>query len=432
MAQQVRNVTNIIINDRVAALSAGSVDTLNAGEIGVFAADGTRMTTVAAATATSFFLARGSTTGSADGYWKSDLINVADLTPATTVAVPVAAAEQHDTIGYDGTSGSLEAINNNLYLVTIYVQELLTSSTDGRYIKHFQYKSDASATQAEIAIGLAGSAIQNFSKEAEQYIAFKALCSSAVTAANDFVNDITLVKGSKVVSVATAVTWGPGATTLAVGDFVRMGAAGAGTALTDDVYRVTAVDTTNLNFTVDRPMQVASQVLAAGTSDAEVITGALGAAADWGIDMLGLPLTYSVGKFFYNKARWVVGIKDFGTSTSANVAMASKGVGDGQEISDTEWFCAGFEGEYFRMGEPAIYNFSGVAVTTETYAMIGISFQDKSLVGFTDNISPKLLLAAIPTDIGGGNTPANAVTGTANSLTAVLDAIPGIPTLTLT
>ena len=57
MAQQVRNVTNIIINDRVAALSAGSVDTLNAGEIGVFAADGTRMTTVAAATATSFFLA---------------------------------------------------------------------------------------------------------------------------------------------------------------------------------------------------------------------------------------------------------------------------------------------------------------------------------------------------------------------------------------
>ena len=100
--------------------------------------------------------------------------------------------------------------------------------------------------------------------------------------------------------------------------------------------------------------------------------------------------------------------------------MASKGRGQGKEIVDTEWFCSGFEGEYFRMGEPTIYNFVQTGVTTDTYAVFGISFQDKSLVGFADNISPKLLLVAIPSDVGGGNSPANALSATADSVTNVL------------
>ena len=41
MAQQVRNVTNIIINDAASVLTTGGPDGLNAGEIGAFRADGT-------------------------------------------------------------------------------------------------------------------------------------------------------------------------------------------------------------------------------------------------------------------------------------------------------------------------------------------------------------------------------------------------------
>lgn len=435
MAQQERNVSNIIVNGATVALSAGgTVDTLNAGEVGVFSPDGVRVLTATAPALTSFFLARGGTAvvGAANGYQITDLINVADMTPATSAQFPVAAVEQQDSIGYNGTSGSIEVINNNLYMASLYIQEYLTSSTDGRTIKHFQYKSDATATQAEIAIGLTGSGIQNFSKEAEQYIIFSAYCNSAVTAANDFVNDITVTRGSKVVSVATAVTWGPLPLTLAVGDFVRMGSNGAGTALTDDVYRVTAVDTVNLNFTVDRPVQIASQVLAPGTSDAEVITAALGAAADWGVDLQGQALEFQIGKLFYKKARWETVLKDFGTTNSAREANALDGRGVGQDMAQMEWFLDGNEGETYRMGEPAIYPFTGTINAALLYTTYSISFQDRSLVGFENNISPKLLQIAIPSAVNGSGSPANAVTGTGNSLTAVLNAIPGITGVTLT
>ena len=395
MTQQVRNVTNIVINGASVALTGSTVGVngLNAGEIACFNADGSRINDTNAATTTSFFVARGDDKG--QGYWMSDLITVANMTPTTSAKFPVAAIEQHDTIGYNGTSGSLEAINNNLYLVRMYIQELLTSSSDGSVIKHFQYKSDASAIQAEIAIGLVGSAIRNFSKEATQYVAFKALVSSAVVVGNDFNNALSWAKGAKTFECASAV-YGGG--TAAVGDYIRLAASDATVVLTDDTYKITAISGTTI--TVDRPIQVAAYT-DTGNNNAgnEVITAAVGNAANWGIDMLGQPLAYSVGKFFYKVARWVVGLENFGTSSSANAAKASQGTGAGKEIADMEWFMAGFEGETYRMGEPAIYNFQGVADSSLLYTVYSISFQDVSLVGFENNISPKLLQIAIPSSV---------------------------------
>jgi len=422
MAQQERNVTNIIVNAATAALSAGgTVDTLNAGEVGVFTADGVRMTAAAAATATSFFLARGGTAvvGAANGYQITDLINVADMTPATSAQFPIAAVEQQDSIGYNGTSGSIEAINNNLYLVSIYVQEYLTSSTDGRKIKHFQYHSDATATQAEIAIGLAGSGIQNWSKEAEQYIIFGALCNDVgVTEADD----ITVVNGTRTVLAA-------GALTAVVGDFLRFGAPGVAATVADDTYRVVSI--AGLAYTLDRPLQVASGAYATATADCQIITAALGAAADWGVDLQGQPLEFQIGKLFYKKARWESSLKDFGTTNSAREADALDGRGVGQEMAQMEWFLDGNEGETYRMGEPAIYPFTGTINAALLYTTYSISFQDVSLVGFENNISPKLLQIAIPSTITGASSPVNAVTG-GDSLTSVLNAIPGITGVTLT
>jgi hypothetical protein len=306
---------------------------------------------------------------------------------------------------------------------------LLTSSTDGRTVKHFQFKSDASAIQAEIAIGLTGSAINNFSKEATQYIAFKALVSSAVVTTNDFDNALSWVKGAKSLTCSAMTA---GANTAVVGDYIRLHASDATVVLTDDTYKITAISGTTI--TVDRPIQVAAYT-DTGNNNAgnEVIKAAVGDAADWGVDLLGQPLAYSVGKFFYKMARWVVGLENFGTSTSAQVAGADKGVGAGKEIADMEWFMAGFEGETYRMGEPAIYNFQGVADSSLAYCLYSISFQDVSLVGFENEISPKLLQIAIPTTVAtGAGSPANAVTGTAHSLTKVLNAIPGITGVTLT
>jgi len=419
MAQQVRNVDNIIIGVDADLSALGTIASLNTGEVGAFSPDGRRVVQAGAvagleintADVTEYFLVKGGTTP----LQISDVIKVSD-TKEISVGLAAAATEQHDTIGYDGTSGSLEALNNNLYLVRMYIQELLTSSTDGRTIKHFQYKSDASATQAEIAIGLAGSAIRNFSKEATQYVAFKALVSSAVVVGNDFNNALSWAKGSKTFQCATAV-YGGG--TAVVGDYIRLAASDATVVLTDDTYKITAISGTTI--TVDRPIQVAAYT-DTGNNNAgnEVIPAATGNAANWGIDMLGLPLSFSVGKFFYKKARWVVGLENFGTSSSANVAKATKGSGTYEEIAETEWFLAGFEGETYRMGEPAIYNFVGVA-QNNPYSVINIVFEDKSLVGFDNNISPKKLTIAVPDNAGGGSCSAWADYGTADSLAEVLE-----------
>jgi hypothetical protein len=423
MAQQVRNVTNIIVNGPAAiALSTGGVDTLNAGEVGAFNADGTRINAGNVGAATSFFLARGDDKG--QGYYATDTVVIADIvsSDATGPLTANAPSEQQDSIGYDGTSGSLEAISNNLYLVRLYIQELLTSSTDGATIKHFQYKSDASAIQAEIAIGLTGSAINNFSKEATEYITFKALVSSAVVVGNDFDNAISWVKGSKSIQCTTNVQYGGGTAAL-VGDYIRLHASDATVVLTDDTYKITAISGTVI--TVDRPIQVTAYT-DTGNNNAgnEVITAATGNAADWGVDLQGQALAYSVGKFFYKMARWVVGMENFGTSTSASVSAASKGQGDGKDIADLEWFCSGFEGETYRMGEPAIYNFVGTADSTLDYAMFSVTWNDTSLVGFQNEVSPKMLVVAIPTTRQAGTgTAANAIStggGLGNMLNTLL------------
>lgn len=435
MAQQVRNVTNIIINDRVAALSVVAVDGagsagLNPGEVGAFSADGLRVVNagagageINAAAVTSFFLARGSATPAADGYYKTDLINIADVTNASVSVTGVAgtnlaATEQQDTIGSDGTSGAIEVINNNLYLFTLYIQEYLTSSTDGRKIKHFQYHSDANALQSSIAIGLVGSAINNFSKEAEQYMAFKAV--TDVAGATE-ANNVAVVRGTRTVLAA-------GALTAVVGDYLRFGTPAGGATTVDDVYKVASI--AGLVYTLDRPLQVVSGNYVTGTFDCDIITAAQGdaIAANWGIDLLGQPLSFSVGKFFYKKTRWESSLKNFGTTNSTRAGNATKGSINGHDVLETEWFLSGYEGETYRMGEPTIYPFVAVAVGTEHYGAYAIGFNDSSLVSFSNNISPKMLMLAIPNNAGPGSgaTAANAVTATGDSISSVLDEMLGL------
>ena len=280
----------------------------------------------------------------------------------------------------------------------------MTSNTDGRKIKHFQYKSDASATQAEVANGLFKSAINNFSKEAEAGMGFEMLCNDA-GATDGTATTVDVVNGSK------TGTLNAGATTFVVGDFLRIG----GGATTDPVYKITALSGTTV--TLDAPYQGAT---ASGVT-IEYITAALAAAADCGVMITGVALSFSVGKFFYKKSRWEMSLKDFGTTTSAREADASAGSGQYEEVAEKEWFLAGFEGEYFRMGEPAIHNFVGVADSSTDYSVVTIVFEDKSLVGFENNISPKMLSIAVPDDNGGGGASAWADYGTTDSLSEVLE-----------
>ena len=186
---QVRNLRQIIIGGSAAITTTDMPDTLNEGEIGIFDERGNRLTESSAASATKFVVALGRGTG--EGPLLSDVIDVADV-KSMSLKTHVARSHQVSTIGYDGsTSGtSLNVIASNLYFARIYIQELIRSNSDGRRIKQGVFKSTTSSTQSDISLGLTKNFVENFLKEPEQFIAFKSLCSSAVTAANDFVYKI--------------------------------------------------------------------------------------------------------------------------------------------------------------------------------------------------------------------------------------------------
>jgi hypothetical protein len=211
-----------------------------------------------------------------------------------------------------------------------------------------------------------------------------------------------------------------------------MGSNGAGTALTDDVYKVTAVDTTNLNFTVDRPVQITSQVLTAASSDAEVIAAATGAAADWGVSLTGLTLDFKLGKIDNAVAKWNLSLDadSFGATTLTNSTTATPGSGSYNQVAELEHFLNGNNGENFRTGEPNIYSYTKMAQSSETYDLIVIEFEK----GRTDSLgyvnSPQSLIIAVPAaDTNGAWYEGSS--GTADDTTDVLeDLLEGVPAYT--
>jgi hypothetical protein len=386
---QIKNSNVVLVGIGTATTPpAASISDLAEGQIGVFTVDG--VFGAVGADANFVFAMGGSTTKPA---FVSETINPADITVTKARGLEVA-TQQLDSIGYNGTSGSIATLTaDNLYMVDVMVQELLTSNTDGRYIKHFQYKSGSSApTQADVAVGLAASGIFNFKREAEKYIRFKALCSQAAAATHAFDNVLTITKGSKVVSVATNLQYN-GGTELAVGDYIRIPETDVTTAVGDDVYKVISIS--SLNVTLDREVQITSGTRAT-TDENQVITAAQSLTADWGVTLTGLALSFVVGKEQFKQARWELILKDFGTTVSARSTNAYKGIGTYEEAQEAEWFAMGQLGEYSRMGEPTIHPANLNAASGVTYDVTTILYKDNSVVGLSPTVSEKSITIYSP------------------------------------
>lgn len=416
-----RNVGYLQIGGTVTGFSARAtaINDLLVGEVGVFTPEGVLMTEALAATEDRFVVA----TKQADGVVvKSPVYRKADIASAKRL-VYAAETAQVDYIGYNGTSGSIEAINNNLYKIDIQVQELLRSNTDGRKVKFGFYQSDSSATQAEIAIGLAGSLIYNFDREPEKFITFKAICNDALAAGEDFDETISVVNGSKVIANADATPTYNTGTALAVGDFIRFGATTtSAVALTDDVYEVKSIS--GANITLDRPVQLASGDYVTGSNYTQVIPAADGASADWGIVMTGASLSFTAGKFNAEVARWESQLKDFGTtSVDLMSTAASPGSGTVNQVAQMEWFYQGNEGEYHREGFSTLFSpraNTNPSVAGSGYDLFALTFNSTDNISFQKNVSPQVLYIAAPADSTGAN---YLLTATADDVTDVLEVL---------
>ena len=416
-----RNTETLIVGGTATPVGGNYAASLVAGEIGIFTEQGVRMTEALAATENYFVVASkdaNSVIYTSPTYAKANISSASRL-------VHTAATAQLDYLGSNGTSGSIDVINDNLYKLNIQVQELLRSSSDGRRAKFGAYLSDSSATQAEIAIGLTGSLIYNFDREAEQFITFKAVSDVALAAdfGFDATFDMTVVKGSDIITSETATPAYNTGTALAIGDFIRLGVVGAGVALTDDVYEVKSFPTTT-TIKVDRKVQVASGVYADATGDATVITAALGAAGDWGVALTGAALGFVTGKENYEVARWESQMVDFGNTTdNRGTTAATPGSGVINQMKQLEWFVRGNDGETGRESFSTTHSPVQVvsdAVTGGGYDMIRLTFDNKDNVGFQVNNSPGVLTLISP-----ATTPNYALNATGDDITDVLETLAG-------
>lgn len=326
-----------------------------------------------------------------------------------------AATEQVSYVGYNGSAGSLDAETESDYIIKGIIENVKTAYNNTPFITHWAYRTGTSTSQYAVAAGL----IENFNKWkkrfAEKVLQADAVTSSDVTATNDFLGDATVVKGVKAFTVAESVAEDDGGvyatdTEIAVGDFVRIGAVGEGTALTDPVYKVTAVANVSsaaATITVDRPITNASGTYAAGTSDIEVIPAA--DIGDMGIKFTGIALPTDAETRNYEKVRFELGIMgDFTIDTTVTYDTdPSEGNGTYGQIASLERQAAMNEGKAWVQAYPTIsYRSQADQIASADYPLyqVIIDFYDddfKPLLGDTPK-SYATVVIATPNATGAG------------------------------
>ena len=346
----------------------------------------------------------------------SDFIHVDDLISYTGIADSDGATQQVTHIGYVGSGAlSLDVINDNVYKVHINIKEKDRTGFGRNEIIDVFYRSSAAATQTDVAFGILENLRASLNTKPELLILAELLNSAAVVAGNGFDNNATVINGSKYITVGTNLNYGGVA--LAVGDLVRMGTVGAGTALTDSVYRVVTLVSATV-FEIDRPVAEASGVYAAATADLEVIPAA--SIANYGIQLTGQALTHIPGKRPYSIVMFDVGLDGFTNTTVTYSTAPVYGIGLPDQIKDLEYFVHGNRGDRYRADYMHRGYTSQVADAGENYDQLNITWnpdgRSEGIDGPRHN--PKQLVIALVT--GYSNTEAPDI------LVEILDAYFGI------
>ncbi len=391
---QQREIQRLFIG-QAATKTTGRLETMNEGEIGIFTPSGVRLTESTAATATRFVIAKATPDGGIDIL--SDPITKANIKSAKA-SLYVAATDQITNVGYNGTDGSIDVLNDNGYVVRLSFDESRTSNHGGLYIKRGFFKSSDSATEFEIAHGLLKSLVAEFSKEPERLVKTEMLSDDA-GAALGAAATLTVTYGSKYI-VASA-----GGHDLVAGDAVRIG----GTATTDPVYVVESVSGTQIKLTT--PYQGTTAAGVAG----EELTALTGS---FGIKLTGLPQGYRVGKLDQDLQPLIfnVTLESAGSTTLVTPTQAIAGNGTEKQVKALEFFCQGNEGNILRAGEPL--TFDRRAEASGNYDMIDIYTEEIYTGSITSGPIKKHYTLAIPQ-----STPNYALTGTADDITDVLEVL---------
>lgn len=293
-------------------------------------------------------------------------------------ADPVSPQQQVISVGYNGTTGSIDlSTASKLFKISYKHNQLVWSEQVFKRV----YETSGS-TQAKVASDIS---------EQINFMSLPAL--NGVYSTGDYVSAVMLCNhaGAAITGAATTLTVTKGSNTavmnnthnLTSGDYVRIG----GTATTDPVYRVQSVNGNTI--TLGSPYQSSSGPIA--IASVKIITAAQASTAAFGFALEGLPLTWSINPAANNRYE-IVSFDvhpgtGWGSTTITNVLEPILGSGLLPQVAEIEWFALGFEGLQSRYNIP-LPTGRRDAVDPQYYT-IYIEYDIPSVSAITGDVSAK-------------------------------------------
>lgn len=258
-------------------------------------------------------------------------------------AYPVYPVQQVVSVGYNGTTGSIDlSTPSKLFKISYKHNQLVWSEQVFKRV----YETSGS-TQAKVAsdiseqINFMSLPALNGVYSTGDYVSAVMLCNHAGAAITGTATTLTVTKGSNTVVMNNTHN-------LTSGDYVRIN----GTGTTNPVYRVQSVNGNTI--TLGSPYQSSSGAIA--IASVEIITAAQASTAAFGFTLTGLPLTWSINPAANNRYE-IVSFDvhpgtGWGSTTITNVQDPILGSGLLPQVTEIEWFSLGFEGLQSRYNIP--------------------------------------------------------------------------------
>ena|SRR3990167_2437445 len=388
IGKSISRSTPVQVTDRTAA------DFIADGEVVVLKSDGTAITageTITDSEWIQLVQRSGATAATADLIYSPRIFG--QYVTSFTGKDGVAAVEQVTHIGFTGvtTVGSIvTTAEQRLLHITYDMDEQSWSEQQDRRVYQFV---GTTPTQDEIAESIA-----------RQINADGGSKVSAIILTDNAAGDSAVITGTtttfNVSNGSPRMFANNGTTTnVAVGDYVRVGAEDT---ITVGVYKVKAVTTTtNSNDTIEftMPFQgVSNSALAIASTGRITAAVVISAADNWGVQLTGLPLTFSKGFFKYLKTSFTVGLPTagWGTTTLTYTTVTNRGTGVYEQIAELEWFALGEDGALNRtiVPLPTGHSDATVGALYDTIAVHYFDASDQYAVSGTKP-SPRLLYVAV-------------------------------------
>jgi len=281
----------------------------------------------------------------------------------------VASQEQIWTVGYNGSTGSIDASSTEYMFTIVYTFDDMMWS-EQQLSEVYEILSNT-PTQQVVAQTLSYDI--NFAQARKLSLGTGAFVSATMLSDGTgtvLTNSRTLavVNGSDIVTLSGALS-----TALVPGDILRIGAAALAT--TDPIYVVIATSSTDSSLSSTQ-VRIHTYYQGVTGTIANANVGTVASSVNFGVKITGLPLTWVKDFFKFKKVMFHVTMANFGNTTLTKTQESSLGNGTYQLVAEFESFAAGNEGALNRMMVPLPLGRTDT-VTGATYDTLQIESVDR-------------------------------------------------------